>query len=62
MCAVREVEYFYFLLPPEQEGQQPHRSPWRMTLEDARKNHPGCVLIESSREVRLVTDTAEPTQ
>jgi len=50
---------FLFPAAPEREGEQPYRTRWRMTLEYARRNYPGCVLIESSRELRLIPDTPE---
>lgn len=47
-----EIEYFFFMLPPDAWRKRPSPSTWRMTREEAAKRYPGATPILESREVR----------
>lgn len=55
---MKEVEYFLWILPPDAWNKKPHRSRWKMTVEDAAAR--GLTeRVEASREVRLKGETPE---
>jgi hypothetical protein len=54
---MKDVEYFYFTLPPDIWRKKPHSSSHKMTREQAAKRYPGAEPILSSREVRRLPDT-----
>lgn len=59
---MKSVEFFTFMLPPDAWRKRPSPSKWKMTVEDAAKNHPGATPILSSREVRSVPETPEEAE
>ena len=51
---MKEVEVFDFMMPPSIWRKKPHRSSFKMTLEDAAERYPEATPIMSSREVRKI--------
>lgn len=56
---MKDVEFFYFTLPPDIWRKKPYPSGWKMSREDAAIRHPGAEPILSSREIRRVPETEE---
>lgn len=55
---MKEVEYFFWMLPPDTWSKKPRRSRWRMSREDAAQRGLTEPVL-SSREVRLMPETEE---
>ena len=51
---MKEVEVFDFMMPPSIWRKKPHRSSFKMTLEDAAERYPEATPIMSSREIRKI--------
>ncbi|WP_418131531.1 hypothetical protein [Variovorax sp. 278MFTsu5.1] len=56
---MKDVEYFYFMLPPSIWKKKPHRSSFKMDAEHAAKAYPGATPILDTREIRTLPDTEE---
>lgn len=56
---MKDVEYFYFMLPPSIWKKKPHRSSFKMDAEYAAKAYPGATPILDTREVRRLPSTPE---
>lgn len=55
---MKEVEYFNWMLPPDVWNKKPHKTRWKMTIEEATAR--GLTeRVESSREVRMKGETPE---
>ncbi|MDR7094164.1 hypothetical protein [Hydrogenophaga laconesensis] len=55
---MKEVEYFYWMLPPDEWSKKPRQSRWKMSREDAAKRGLAEPVL-SSREIRLKGETPE---
>jgi hypothetical protein len=58
---MKEVEYFNFMLPPNNWRKKPGPSTFKMTIEDAARRYPGAQPILSSREVRRGSESLIPS-
>lgn len=56
---MKQVEFFFWWLPPDAWSKKPRRSSWKMTREEAAKRYPGAEPDLSSREVRECPETPQ---
>lgn len=56
---MKDVEFFTFMLPPDIWRKKGGRSSFKMSREQAEKQHPGATPILSTREVRPLPETKE---
>lgn len=55
---MKDVEYFFWMLPPDAWRKKPHPSRWKMSREEAAKR--GLTQpVQSSREVRQIPESDE---
>jgi hypothetical protein len=59
---MKQVEFYFFTLPPDAWNKKPRRSGWKMSLEEAAKRHPGAVPELLTKEVRNLPETPEEVQ
>lgn len=55
---MKDVEYFFWMLPPDAWRKKPHPSRWKMSREEAAKRGLTEPVL-SSREVRQIAETEE---
>lgn len=57
---MKQVEFFNWVLPPDNWNKRPHLSRWKMSRAEAERRYPGATPDERTREVRDLPDNPGP--